>query len=91
MAILEVKGMDEGLYRALCARASREHRSVSQEVVKIVQEYLARPGSGKAAEEELLSLAGTWKDDRTDREIARDIRKSRCNRRRDRDGQRVRG
>jgi plasmid stability protein len=92
MAILQVKGMDERLYRALCARASREHRSVSQEVVKIVQEHLSRPcGSGMATGEELLSLAGSWKDDRSEKEIARDIRKSRCNRRRDRDGQRVRG
>ena len=90
MAILQVKGMDEGMYRALCARAARERRSVSQEVVKIVQEHLSRPcASGMAAGEELLSLAGSWKDDRSEKEIARDIRKSRHFRKRGGGGQNV--
>ena len=42
MATLQVKGLDDSLYLALGARASIDNRSVSQEVVTMIQEFLAR-------------------------------------------------
>ena len=78
MATLQVKGFDEALYRALGARAKQENRSISQEVVKLVQDFLARPsGSAEEASRTFLTLCGSWKDKRSPRQIAQDVRKSR--------------
>ncbi len=78
MATLQVKGFDEALYKALGARAKRENRSISQEVVKLVQDFLARPGgSAEEATHAFLELCGSWEDMRSSRQIAQDIRKSR--------------
>lgn len=78
MATLQVKGMDDRLYQALGARATMENRSISQEVVAIIQKYLSSPlrdpqETGRA----ILELAGSWQDDRSAEKIARDIRRSR--------------
>lgn len=43
MAVLDVKKLPDGLYRKLKARAKRERRSVSQEVVVLVAQVL-EPG-----------------------------------------------
>ena len=86
MATLQVKGFDEALYRALGARARRENRSISQEVVNLVQDYLARPGgSAEQATRAFLALCGSWVDKRSPRVVAQEIRKSR------RTGRRFRG
>jgi plasmid stability protein len=86
MATLQVKGFDEALYKALGARAKRENRSISQEVVNLVQDHLARPGgSAEEATRAFLALCGSWEDKRPTRQIAQDIRKSR------RTGRRFRG
>ena len=87
MANLQVKGLDDDLYRALAARAASENRSISQEVVTMLQDFLARPGgSARDATEAFLALAGTWEDDRSAREIARDLRRKRRSGRRFGDG-----
>jgi plasmid stability protein len=78
MATLQVKGMDDRLYQALGARAAMENRSISQEVVSIIQKYLASPHEDpRESARALLTLAGSWQDDRSAEEIARDIRQSR--------------
>jgi plasmid stability protein len=78
VATLQVKGIDEDLYRALGARAKRDNRSISQQVVKLIQDSLARSsGSAEDATRAFLALCGSWKDDRSAREIAASIRKSR--------------
>ena len=52
MATLNVKGLPDGLYRALQARARRERRSVAQEVTRILAEAVARvPGAPALARE----------------------------------------
>ena len=43
MAILQVRDIDNNLYESLKSRAKREKRSVSQEVIKIIEDYLAQP------------------------------------------------
>jgi plasmid stability protein len=78
MATLQVKGMDDGLYRALGARAALDNRSISQEVVSIIREFLSRPGRDpREATRALLELSGSWQDERSAQQIAADLRKSR--------------
>jgi plasmid stability protein len=82
MANLQVKGIDDELYRALKARARLDNRSVSQEVVMLIEEFLARGGgSGRRPAAALLEIAGTWVDDRSAEEIAEDVRAARRPRR----------
>jgi len=78
MATLQVKGIDENLYRALGARAKQDNRSISQQVVKLIQDSLARSGnSAEEATRAFLALCGSWEDNRSARKIAATIRKSR--------------
>ena len=78
MATLQVKGIDDDLYRALAARAAQERRSISQQVTKIIQDYLARDrGTAEETTAALLELCGSWADDRSAEEIAADVRQAR--------------
>ena len=43
MATLNVKNLSDPLYRKLRARARREHRSISQEVTRILEQAVAEP------------------------------------------------
>lgn len=78
MATLQIKGMDDALYSALKKRAEMENRSVNQQVVTNLQDYLARPNvSARKATEEFLAICGTWEDDKTAEEMIKEIRQSR--------------
>lgn len=78
MATLQVKGMDDDLYRALAARAAQERRSISQQVVRIIEDELARRRGGAVeTTEALLQLCGTWADDRSAEDIAEALRQAR--------------
>ena len=78
MAILQVRGIDDSLYKALGARAEIENRSISQEVVMMIREFLAQPGSSaEEATAAFLELSGSWADERSPEDITRGIRKSR--------------
>ena len=79
MATLQVRGMDDNLYKALGARAARDRRSISQEVVKIVEDFLATPETTTPAKDPLLELVGAWDDDRDAETIAKEIRQARRN------------
>ncbi|MBU0728293.1 MAG: antitoxin [Proteobacteria bacterium] len=76
MATLQVRSIDDQLYEALGKLAARDHRSISQEVVAILKEYLSQPVRHTTATttDEFLSLCGTWKGDRSAEEIADEIR-----------------
>ncbi|MBI4704517.1 MAG: antitoxin [Deltaproteobacteria bacterium] len=90
MATLQVKGMDDDLYRGLAARAASDNRSISQQVVTIVRQFLARPARpAREATEEFLALCGSWADERSAAQIAGDIRRARRSDRRRRAGYRV--
>jgi plasmid stability protein len=83
MANLQVKGMDDGLYKALAARAAGENRSISQQVVTIIRDFLARPGRpSRQSTAEFLALCGNWADDRPASEMAAEIRRARRSSRR---------
>jgi plasmid stability protein len=43
MATLNIKDFPDRLYRKLRARAEREHRSLSQEVIHLLTEAIERP------------------------------------------------
>jgi hypothetical protein len=70
--------MDNDLYEALKGRARQDNRSITQEVVTMIRESLARsPGASGRTSQDLLALAGSWEDARPAEEIARTIRGSR--------------
>ena len=80
MATLQVRSMDERLYGALGRRAEMDHRSISQEVVSILNDYLASPAStahGQATDA-FLELAGSWTDERNAETLIAEIRKARA-------------
>ena len=82
MAILQIKGIDDAFYARLKQVAAEDNRSVSQEVLHLTKEYLARM-EGQAAEKTparaLLALAGSWDDERSAEDIVRDLRTARRN------------
>lgn len=79
MANLQVRSIDEQLYKALGQRAAMENRSISQEVVTILQAYLSRPENIDAlqANRAFLGLCGSWQDERDAAEISEDLRLAR--------------
>jgi plasmid stability protein len=78
MATLQVRDIDERIYKELKDRAKSKHRSLSQEVVHIIEEYLSQPASNyKKQSELLLELSGSWEGPETANEIISTIRKSR--------------
>lgn len=80
MAMLQVRDMDDRLYERLKFVAKLDNRSISQQVVTILQDYFTSvPSKTKNATEEFLRLAGTWEDSRPTEEIIDDIYTSRVN------------
>ena len=80
MATLQVRSVDNQLYDALKARAKMESRSISQEVITIIKDYLSKPyNQHENTTDQFLQICGSWSDDRPESEIAESIRKSRTN------------
>ena len=80
MAMLQVRDLDDRLYDRLRFAAKIDNRSISQQVVTILQNYFTSiPVKTKNATEEFLKLAGSWEDSRTTDEIVDDIYNSRLN------------
>ena len=82
MAILQVRDVDNRLYAVLKGLAKREKRSLSQEVVHILESHLGQAHHMRASQtEEFLQLSGAFRDETAERLVG-DIRKSRRNSRR---------
>ena len=82
MANLQIKGMEDELYRELKKMAAEENRSVSQQALFLVKEYLARKRHMRALKtpaQILLDLSGSWEDNRNSSKIITEIKKSRRN------------
>ena len=80
MAMLQVRDIDDRLYDRLKFAAKRDNRSISQQVVTILQNYFTSvPVKPKNATEEFLKLAGSWEDARNTEEIIDDMRAARVN------------
>ena len=80
MANLQVKDIDNQLYESLRTLAKQERRSISQEVVYILEKYLSAPKSFEQnSSDELLKLTSPWDEDKSSEEIIAAIRQSRIN------------
>ena len=78
MAILQVRDIDDRIYENLKRISQQNKRSISQEVIHIIETYLSNPQIiKKNSTEEFLKLAGSWEDDRSAKEIITEIKKSR--------------
>jgi plasmid stability protein len=80
MATLQVRDINDELYSNLKVLAEKEHRSISQEVIKIIESYIQSPEKKlKDITQDFLTLSGSWQDNRNSEEIIKDIRHSRKN------------
>jgi|WetSurMetagenome_2_1015567.scaffolds.fasta_scaffold144378_3 hypothetical protein len=80
MATLQVREIDDGLYDILKSVAQKERRSLSQEVVSILESYVRNPLSRISdTTEEFIALCGSWKDSRSAEDIIKDIKSHRKN------------
>ncbi len=78
MATLQVRDIDDRLYDFLKVSAKMQNRSISQEVITIIQTYLnSDQKQNKNSTIEFLSLEGAWVDDRSAEEIVKDIKQNR--------------
>ncbi|MBP9022866.1 MAG: antitoxin [Spirochaetes bacterium] len=77
-AILQVRDIDDRLYSSLKLTAKRENRSVSQEVISIIEKYLSNLALFKSnPTKEFISLSGSWDDKRNADEIISSIKQTR--------------
>jgi hypothetical protein len=82
MANLQIKGIEDELYEELKKMAAEENRSVSQQALFLVKEYLARKGQLRTLRtpaQILLDLSGSWEDNRNSAKIVTQIKKARRN------------
>ena len=80
MANLQIKNVEDNLYEEIKKLASAENRSVSQQVLFLVKEYLAKRKhltAAKSPAQVLLELSGSWEDDRNAEQIVREIKSAR--------------
>jgi hypothetical protein len=78
MATLQVRDIDDRLYNFLKTSAKLQNRSISQEVITIIQSHLnsGKPSMANATLE-FLALSDAWKDEKKAEEIISEIRKNR--------------
>ena len=77
MANLQIKGIQDELYDEIKKLASAENRSVSQQVLFLIKEYLTRRKylkTLKSPAQVLLELCGSWDDERQAEEIIAEIK-----------------
>jgi len=82
MANLQIKGIQDDLYGEIKKLAAAENRSVSQQVLFLLREYLARKkylNTLKSPAQVLLELSGSWEDDRKTEQILDEIKQARRN------------
>ena len=82
MANLQIKGIEDNLYKEIKKMAASENRSVSQQVLSLIKEYMARKGkiqSLKPPAQVLLELSGSWEDNRSADKIISEIKRGRKN------------
>jgi hypothetical protein len=89
MANLQIKGIQDALYAEIKDMASAENRSVSQQILFLVKEYLARRKGFQTLRtpaQVLLELSGSWEDERSMVQIIDEIKVARKNSRRLKEG-----
>jgi hypothetical protein len=82
MANLQIKGIDDKLYDTIKKLAASENRSVSQEILFLVKEHVAKRKQTVAIRtpaQVLLDLSGSWVDNRGANVIITEIKAARRN------------
>ena len=82
MSNLQIKGIDEDLYAQIKEMAQAENRSLSQQILYLAKEYIAKRKkirTAKTPAQVLLELAGSWDDSRNSEEILKEIKHARRN------------
>jgi hypothetical protein len=82
MANLQIKGIDDKLYDTIKKLAVSENRSISQEILFLVKEYIAKRKQTlaiKTPAQALLDLSGSWVDNRSANAIITEIKAARRN------------
>ena len=80
MPNLQVRDIDAQLYNWLCVNAKLANRSISQQVITILQEKAAAPQEITAnVVDAFLALNDSWGDERSAEEIVSEIRNARVN------------
>ena len=82
MANLQIKNMDDDFYKKIKALADAENRSVSQQVIFLVKDYLLKRHniSGlKTPAQILLDISGSWDEKVEADEIIERIKSKRTN------------
>lgn len=83
MATLQVRDINDGLYSSLKRLADKERRSISQEVVGILESHIKCPHRKTLdTTDDFLLLCGSWQDKRSSAAIVKEIRGGRKNSRR---------
>jgi len=78
MANLQVKDIDDKLYTALKTRAKNKHRSLSQEVIRLIEEYLNQPvGTRIDSTRQFLTLSWASDNDESTENLIAQIKKDR--------------
>jgi len=80
MPNLQVRDIDTQLYNWLCVNAKLANRSISQQVITILQEKAAAPQETTSnVVDAFLALNDYWGDERSAEEIVSEIRNARVN------------
>jgi len=82
MANLQIKNMDDDFYKKIKALADAENRSVSQQVIFLVKDYLSKRHSIsgiKTPAQILLDISGSWDKNVEADEIIERIKSQRTN------------
>lgn len=82
MANLQIKRMDDKLYGDLKRMAAEESRSISQQTLVLIKEYISRRGLAQRLvppAQVLLDLSGSWLDGRDAEAIIAEIKRARKN------------
>ncbi len=82
MANLQIKGIEDKFYSQIKEMATSENRSVSQQVLYLIKEYLTKAKQIKQLKtpaQTLLELSGSWIDTKKSDEIIEELKKNRKN------------
>ncbi len=82
MANLQIKGIDDDLYNDIKKLATAQNRSVSQQTLMLIKQYLSKQHQiekTRSSVQVLLDLSGSWDDERSAEEIVKDFKKDRKN------------
>jgi hypothetical protein len=82
MANLQIKGINDDLYKEIKNLAISQNRSVSQQILMLIRQYLSKQHQierTKSPVQVLIDLSGSWDDERPAEKIIMDLKKNRKN------------